>query len=80
MPLDHDENDRARLEINARSYRPDPMLDRAADLLEQDDKTAWNALPLRVRSVAVEHKHFRDMYRAAKAAGVYVPDRGPDAA
>lgn len=79
MPLSDETNQRARLEINARLYRPDPLLDRAADLLE-NDRAAWDALPLRVRSVAVEHKHFRDMYRAAKAVGVHVPDHGPDAA
>jgi hypothetical protein len=79
MPLTADENDRARLEVNARSYRPDPVLDRAADLLE-NDRAAWDALPLRVRSIAVEHKAFRDYYRAAVKAGVYVPDHGPDAA
>ena len=79
MPLSREQNDPARLEANARIYRPDPVLDRAADLLETD-RAAWDALPLRLRSVAVEQKHFRDMYRAAKAAGVYVPDHGPDAA
>ncbi|WP_100501835.1 hypothetical protein [Geodermatophilus chilensis] len=79
MPSNYYEyGDRARLEVNARLYRPDPALDRAADLLE-NDRQAFDALPLRVRSVAVEHATFRRYYLDAKAAGVYVPDHGPAA-
>jgi hypothetical protein len=79
MERTYEFGDRARLEINARGYRPDELLDRAADLLE-NDRPAFDTLPLHVRSVAVEHQHFRQMYRDAKAAGVHVPDHGPAAA
>jgi hypothetical protein len=79
MPLPRDENDRARLEINARAYRYDPVLDRAADLIDSD-REAWNRLPASLQSQSVIHRDFRNYYRDAVAAGVVRDDRGPSAA
>jgi len=61
----------ARLELNARGYRPDKTLDAAADLIE-NDMTAWMKLPLVVQDRSSVHKDMRDHYRAFVAAG------GPD--
>ncbi|RZU32708.1 hypothetical protein [Blastococcus saxobsidens] len=79
MPLSHDENQRARLETNARSFRPDPTLERACELWDTD-RAAFNRLP---RSVISQHDIYRDVrqaWRDARAAGVYTPYTGPDAA
>lgn len=79
MPMNANENDRARLEINARSFRPDPALERACELWDTD-RAAFDRLP---RSVISQHDIYRDMrqaWRAAREAGVYTPYSGPDAA
>ncbi len=81
MPLSDWENDRARLELNARSHRYDAVLDPAADLIDAGDYAAFAQLPKSVQSRAPIYVDFRRYYRDAKAAGVYVPDEhGPDAA
>ncbi len=77
-PID---SDRARLEINARAHRYDPMLDRAADLIDAGDYTAFSQLPAFIQSRAPIYADFRRYYRDAVAAGVVPDDRsGPSAA
>ena len=78
----------AKLERNARMYRPDPQLDRA-DLFEKD-RQAWDRLPARVRDLSLIPKDMRDVHRDAAAAGIPVhnqavpqtadPDRAADLA
>ncbi len=68
-----------RLAANARLYAPDPHLDRAADLFEQD-RQAWERLPARTRDLSVIHKDLRNVYRAAVRARLIPDDRGPSAA
>lgn len=79
MPLSRDDDRNARLEINARHFRYDPVLDRAADLFHTD-RAAWNRLPRSVKSQTDIYADFRQQYRDAVAAGVITDDRGPDAA
>lgn len=76
MPID-DTN--ARLEMNASSYRPDPELERIADLFTAD-REAWNRLPNAITSAASVQADMRDHYRRAVAAGAITDDRGPSAA
>ncbi len=73
------EYDAARLERNARAYRPDPLLDRVADLMDRGDAEAWMRLPMRVQGEASVHRDLRAAYRAAVEAGVVPDDRGSDA-
>ena len=73
QPLDNFE--RGRLVANARTYRPDPVLDRAADLLESDP-AAWRELHPVIRDRSEIHAGFRASYRAAVAAGLVPADRG----
>jgi hypothetical protein len=75
------EDRRARLEIAARTHRPDPMLERACELWDTD-REAFNRLPQSVKSQADIYRDFRQYRRDAIEAGVYVPnhDRGPSAA
>ncbi len=67
-----------RMAANARMYRPDPQLDRAADLFE-NDQPAWDRLPARTRDLSLLHKDMRDLYRAAVRARL-IPDDRPSAA
>lgn len=69
----------AALRANARLHRPDPQLDRAADLYETD-RQAWEQLPARIRDLSVMHADMRATYRAAVKAGLVPDDRGPSAA
>ena len=66
--FDHRTSDNARLELNARGYHYDPVLDAAADKLEQGP-AAWKDMPPALLSQASMHRDFRDMYRAAVKAG-----------
>lgn len=68
----------ARLAANARMYRPDAVLDRAADLYRAD-RAAWEKLPARVRDESLIHLDMRDIYRGAVAAHLVPDDRGPAA-
>ena len=76
-PLDSFEA--GRLAANARMYKPDPHLDALADLFE-NDRAAWDRLPLRQRDLSYMHKEMRDVYRAAVGARAIPDDRGPSAA
>lgn len=67
---------RARLEMNAKHYEPDPLLDKALALFESD-RAAWDKLPADIRSQAGIHVDFRASYRAAVKAGAIQADRGP---
>ncbi len=70
--------DRARLEVNARHHRHDPILERACDLFDTD-RAAFDRLPASVKARADIYRDFRQYRRDAIAAGVHVPDLGPDA-
>lgn len=73
-------NDRAaRLELNARPYRYDPVLERALELFHTD-QAAFNRLPGQVQGQVGIYEDFRQQYRDAVAAGVVPDDRGPTAA
>ncbi|MDP9459519.1 MAG: hypothetical protein M3Q22_04430 [Actinomycetota bacterium] len=67
-----------RLAANARMYQPNELLDRAADLYEQD-RQAWERLPARTRDLSVIHLDLRNVYRAAVRARL-IPDDRPSAA
>ncbi|MDP9459582.1 MAG: hypothetical protein M3Q22_04760 [Actinomycetota bacterium] len=67
-----------RLAANARMYEPNELLDRAADLFE-NDRPAWERLPARTRDLSIVHKDMRDLYRAAVRARL-IPDDRPSAA
>lgn len=71
--FDQIDSDKARLEINARSYRYDPVLDPIADRIEAGEAVA--DVPARVLDHASIHKDFRDQYRRAVAAGAIRDDR-----
>ncbi|MDP9358986.1 MAG: hypothetical protein M3R02_27645 [Chloroflexota bacterium] len=80
MPLSRDAHDRAVLEINARHHRHNPILERAADLIDAGDYAAFAQLPASVQSRAPIYADFRRYYRDAVAAGVVPDDRsGPSA-
>ncbi len=65
--------DLGALRANAGMYRPDPELDRLADLYE-NDRPAWSRLSLRQRDLSFMHHEMRQTYDQAAAAGL-VPDR-----
>lgn len=77
--MDLNDDRLARLEINAQSFRYDPVLDRAADLFHTD-RAAFNRLPVAVKAEADIYADLRQCYRDAVAAGVVPADRGPAAA
>ena len=73
QPLDMDT--KARLEMNAKGYKPDRDLDRVADLIEAGDRDALEKLPPRFVDLASIQMDFRDQYRRAVAAGAIPDDR-----
>jgi hypothetical protein len=73
-----DDNSRARLELNGKSHRHDPVLERACELWDTD-RAAFDRLPLSVRSQADIYRDFRQYHRDAVKAGV-ITDCGPSAA
>ncbi len=73
QPLDMDT--KARLEMNAKGYKPDRDLDRVADLIEAGDRDALAKLPPRFVDLAQIQLDFRTYYRNAVAAGVIPDDR-----
>lgn len=77
MPLSDYDNDRARLEINARSHHPDPILERACELWDTD-RAAFDRLPRSVKAQADIYRDFREAHRQAVEAGVYVPNHNPN--
>lgn len=68
-----------QLAANARMYRPDPQLDGAADLYE-NDRQAFQQLPVRLQDLGFMHYEMRRTYRDAVAARLVPDDRGPSAA
>ncbi len=71
-------NDNAvRLEMNARSHRYDPGLDRIANLMDAGDYAAWSVLPPAAVSQASVYRDFRAQYRAAVEAGVITDTQTP---
>ncbi len=67
-----------RLAANSRMYRPDPQLDKAADMFEQD-REAWERLHPTTRDLSLIHLDLRNLYRAAVRARLVPADRGPAA-
>lgn len=61
---------RARLELAVpRGFKPDPVLDEALRLFHED-RAAFTALPMSVKSHVGIYADFRDAYDRAVAAGV----------
>lgn len=73
---DYLDDERARLEMNARGHHYDAGLERVADLFNTD-RQAWNALPRQVQSVSSVYRDLRDHYRRAVKAGAVPDSRGP---
>ncbi len=71
------DNDKARLELNARAYSYAPTFDALADKIEQGP-AAWKDLPAHILGQASVHKDFRDAYRRAVAAGAIPDTRNAD--
>ena len=71
---------RGKLELNARAYKYDPLLDPVADAMDRGDTEAWRRLHPVVIDRAGIYRDFRKQYRDAVAAGVITDDRGPTAA
>ena len=69
----------ARLEGNARLFRYDADLERAADLFDSD-VDAWSRLPVIVQDRSGLYRDARAAYRRAVEAGAVADDRGPTAA
>lgn len=67
----------ARLEMNARHYSYDPVLDPVADLIEQGP-AAWRDVHPKLVDLGSVHKDIRDQYRAAVRAGVVRDDRNAE--
>lgn len=76
---EHDDNARARLEINARGHRHDPIFERACELWDTD-RAAYERLPASVKSQADIYRDFRQYHRDAVNAGVVTDEHTPDAA
>ncbi len=74
---DYIDSNAARLEVNARHYQPDKVLDGIADLIEQGP-AAWRDVHPKLLSLGAVHKDIRDQYKAAVAAGVVPDDRNPE--
>lgn len=68
-----------RLLANSRLYRPDPELDRAADLFDSDPQ-AWLRLPVHLQDLSGLQRDARAQYLAAVAAGLIPDDRTGSAA
>lgn len=77
MSLSSYEHDRAVLEVNARSHRHDPILERACELWDTD-RAAFDRLPPSVKSQHDIYRDLRQYHRDAVAAGVYVPNHDPN--
>ncbi len=67
-------HDPGRLELNARGYKFDPVLDRAADLFDSDLE-AWKQLPVHVQDLAGIYADLREHHRRAVHAGVIEEDQ-----
>ncbi len=71
------DTDAVRLE--AKFFRYDEHLDRAADLFESDPQ-AWLKLPVQLQDASGLYRDRRTLYRKAVDRGVIPDDRGPSAA
>lgn len=80
QPKGHRMTDAGRLELNARSYRYDPLLDPIADAMDRGDTAAWQSLHPTVQDRASIYADFRRQHRRAVAAGVIPDSKGPTAA
>ena len=70
---------KARLQMNARSYRYDAVLERALELFATD-RAAFDKLPDQIKQQVGIYSDFRHHYREAVEAGAIPDDRGPTAA
>lgn len=64
-----------RLELNARGFKYDANLDKAADLFDSDPD-AWARLPITLQDHSGIYRDLRNHHRAAVAAGLVTDDRG----
>ncbi len=69
--------DEAKLELNARGYRYDPVLDPIVDLIEQGPSACKDVHPQLLDHASIQ-RDFRDQYRRAVTAGVIPDDRTAD--
>ncbi len=72
------DSEAARLELNARGHRYDPVLDAVADEMDRGDYSAWSTRhPVLIDRASI-YQDLRASYRAAVAAGAIPDDRsGP---
>ena len=71
---------KARLELNARGHRYDPVLDPIADEMDRGDVEAWRRHHPQLVDRASVYRDFRRNYRAAVEAGAIADNRRPPAA
>lgn len=69
----------ARLEINARLFAYDPVLEAAANLFDQDP-AAWQKLPILLQDRSGHYRDARAAYRRAVEAGAIEDDRNAGSA
>lgn len=67
--------DPGQLELNARAYRYDPVLEPIADAMDRGDTEAWRQVHPLLADRASIYRDFRSHYRAAVSAGVIPDDR-----
>ncbi len=72
-PMD---SQRARLEMAARLYRHDPLLEKWADMFTTDVE-AWQKLSVLQQDRSGQYIDARAAYRRAVEAGAIEDDRGP---
>lgn len=65
----------AKLEMNARGFTYDPVLDSIADAMERGDTEAWTKCHPVLQDRAGVYRDLRDHYRAAVEAGAIPDDR-----
>lgn len=71
--FDNATSDLARLELNARAHKYDPVLDPIADAMDRGDTEAWSRLHPALADRASIYRDFRAQYLAAVEAGA-IPD------
>jgi len=74
-----DDNQRGRMQLNARGFRYDPQMEEAARLW-REDRDRFDRLGAAIQSQLGVYLDLRDHYDAAVSAGVIADDRGPTAA
>ena len=65
----------ARLELNARAFTFDPVLDPIADAMDRGDTEAWHRVHPLLADRASIYRDFREQYRRAVDAGAIPDDR-----